>query len=608
MKLADYVINFLADKGIKDVFLVYGAANGDLVDAFTRNNKIRYVCVMHEQAGGFAAEAYSRVTQNFGVTLVTSGPGGHNLVTPIGNCYYESVPALFITGQPYSKFLKKTNKLRQNAFQETEIVEIVKPITKYAKLVMEPKTIKMELEKAMHLMKEGRPGPVLLDFPIDIQKAEINPDELEGYEIPESPEEANGLEIQNFIMKFINDLRFCKRPAVIIGGGIKLAKCEKELIYLLNSLGVPVFPTWNAFDTIASDYKYYGGRIGTFGGDGRNFGIQNCDLLLCLATRVSGRITGGDPSSFARGAKKYIVDIDAEILREGQHDVKFDHKLCCDIRQFLSIFSGVDFEDNIPVFPEWNMRVQEWKNKYKTVIPEYFEQKGKIHPYVFMDCLSKKLKANDVIVADCGGNIVVTSHALSTKTGQLFFSNNSNSPMGFSFAGAMGARVAASPDRNVVGIIGDGGMNMNIQEMQTLLNYNIGVKMIIINNGIYGITKAYQKINFNGRFEACGPKGYNPPDFQKISEAYGVYCITINVNNVDVINGALDEFLNYPLDKPIILNVDCHEYHKYVPRIVGWDTPIEDMYPYLPREEFIGNMIIEPRPNWKTPNIPKIET
>ena len=622
-KVADYIIDFLADYGVKEVFLVYGSANGDLVDAFTRNDRIRYICVMHEQAGGFAAEAYSRVSKNFGVTLVTSGPGGHNLVTPIGNCYYESVPALFITGQQNTKFMKKTPKIRQNAFQETEIVEIVTPITKYAKMVTNKDDIKYELQKAIHIMLEGRPGPVLLDIPMDVQKAKVDPEDLKEYYPNDTTETFEKVEhpfigqpeIDQFINEYFNDLKSAKRPVIMVGGGvklashdggIKLANYEKHLLRILHKLKVPVFPTWNALDTIASDFEYYGGRIGTYGGDGRNFGIQNADLLLCLATRVSGRITGGNPSYFARGAKKYIVDIDKELFVEGQHDVKFDKTLPCDIRSFLPQLEYATKNYNLD-FSNWNKQVQLWKEKYKVVKPEYYQQEGYVNPYVFSDLLSKKVKNNDIIITDCGGNVVVTYQSFQTKTGQMFFSNNGNSPMGFSFSAAMGAWFASTSDQNVIGIIGDGGMNMNIQELQTLKNYNIGVKIVILNNNIYGITKAFQKTNFEGRFEACGPKGYNPPNFYKVIKAYGIDYLNIQINNVNEINEKIDEFLNYPHHVPVILDVNCYEYHRYVPRIVGWNTPIEDMYPYVSREEFKNNMYIEPVSHWQTLSLPSIE-
>ena len=219
------------------------------------------------------------------------------------------------------------------------------------------------------------------------------------------------------------------------------------------------------------------------------------------------------------------------------------------------------------------------------------------------------MKENDVLVGDCGGNIVIANHAFETKKGQRFFTNNGNSPMGFSFAAAMGA-FYGDQSRNVVCIIGDGGMNMNIQELQTIKEYNIKTKTIILNNHIYGITKAYQKTNFQGRMEACGPVGYNPPDFIEITKAYKIKTFVINEHSQ--ISSTLNEFLNF--DGPCVLDVDCHEHHTYEPRIFGWRTPIEDMYPYLPREEFIKNMYINPQEDWENPPLPdgdknkKVET
>ena len=299
INLADYVINYLADKGIKEAFLVYGAANGNLTDSFTRTDKIRYICSLHEQAAGFAAEAYARVSGKFGVAIVTSGPGGMNLVTCAGNCYYESVPCLFITGQPNSKFLRKSTEVRQNAFQESDIVSIMKPVTKYAAMVTEPLSIKKHLDLAVEAMLSGRPGPVLIDIPLDVQKVEIETDDLEEMET-----KTIGLNIEkyNFIRKFIEDLKKSSRPVLMIGGGVRIAGAVDEIRELGNLLKIPIYPTWNALDIITADYKYYGGKIGTYGGEGRNFGIQNSDLLLCIGTRVSGRITGGVPESFAKGA------------------------------------------------------------------------------------------------------------------------------------------------------------------------------------------------------------------------------------------------------------------------------------------------------------------
>ena len=603
MKLADFVIQNLADRGISEMFVVYGAANGDLIDAFTRVKNTRYVSVIHEQAGGFAAEGYAKIKGVTGVAIATSGPGGMNFVTPIGNCFYDSVPCLFITGQINTKFLRSDPSIRQVGFQETDIVGIVKPITKYAVMVTDPASIRYELEKALFLATDGRPGPVLLDIPLDVQKVDIDPFEIPGFDdaIARIPYDMD--DVRKKISKYLYDLSSAKRPVILVGGGVRTAGATDKLLAVASLLNIPVFPTWNALDIVTSDFPQYGGRVGTYGGAGRNFGIQNADLLLAVGTRVSGRITGGNVKSFMRGAKKYFVDVDPALLQKKQQQVPCDEAVLCDAGIFLeNLLDCVHIHRSMrymPDFSAWTAQVMEWKRAYDPVQPEHYEEKGIVHPYAFMRILSEEMDANGIFVADCGGNIVVSNHAFETKYGQRYFTNNGNSPMGFSFAGAMGAWFAA-PDRTVVCVIGDGGFQMNLQELQTFAHYGVNVKTFILNNHIYGITKAFQETNFEGRCEACGPKGYSVPDFMKIVQAYGIKTETIgsNVEIREKVRAVLK------CSNAVVCDVNCHEHHTYEPRIFGWQTPIEDMYPYLPRDEFRRNMVIEPVPGWETPALP----
>ena len=350
-----------------------------------------------------------------------------------------------------------------------------------------------------------------------------------------------------------------------------------------------------------SDYKYYAGRIGTYGGSGRNWN-QNSDLIISVGSRISGRITGGNVKTFARAAKKYLVDIDKSNLKKDFQQVKFDENLHCDAKVFLKNFTKILKSSKYEIEKnkiDWTDKCMEWKNKYDPVKKEYFRNSNYVHPYAFIRKLSEKMSENDIFVADCGGNIVTCNHSFETKKGQRYFTNNGNSPMGFSFSGAIGAYFA-SPNKRIICIIGDGGMNMNIQELQTIKNYNIKIKTIILNNHIYGITKAFQETNFEGRCEACGPKGYLPPNFINISKAYGIKTMEINQNSE--FEKKIDELLN--IDEPIVVDVNCHDHHTYEPRIFGWKTPIEDMYPYLNREEFSNNMIIEPVEGWDKPIMP----
>ena len=588
MKVADYIINYLADYGIEDVFLVYGAANGDLVDAFTRNDKIRYIATMHEQGGGFAAEGHAKISGKIGVAMATSGPGGMNFVTSIGNCFYDSVPCLFITGQIKSQFMRPDKSIRQIGFQETDIVSVVEPMVKYAKTITDPLDVKYQLEKALYLATEGRPGPVLLDIPLDIQQQNVDEKDLLGYDV--SLKNTYDLDVIN---NHIDDLKNSKRPCLMIGGGVRLSGAVDELLELGRQLKIPMFPTWNALDIVCSDYEYYGGRIGTYGGAGRNFGIQNSDLLLAIGSRISGRITGGNVNTFAREAKKYMVDVDKPGLQKKLQQVPFDECIYSDAKLFINLLIERLKNEDLPSFDGWVDKVMDWKIKYDPVVDNMFKSRKYPHPYAFIRILSEEMKSNDIFVADCGGNIVVSNHAFETKTGQRYFTNNGNSPMGFSFAGAIGASIAADDLQDVVCVIGDGGFNMNIQELQTIVNYNIPVKTIILNNHIYGITKAFQETNFDGRAEACGPIGYNPPNFKDIVEAYKIPTMVVDDGmDYDKVRAQIKEFLNHK--GPIVMDFNCHEYHTYDPKIVGWKTPIEDMYPYLSEDEFNENMYIEP--------------
>ena len=606
MKVADYIIQTLGDRGIDKVFVVYGAANGDLIDAFTRTTKTAYVAVMHEQGGGFAAEGYAKIKGKPGVALATSGPGGMNLITSIGNCFYDSVPCLFLTGQINSKFLRPDPAIRQVGFQETDIISMVKPVTKYAKMLTNPADVRYELEKALFLCQHGRPGPVLLDIPIDVQKADVDARTLVGFDEAVAAPSYNLARVDEQIERFLADLRTSQRPVLLIGGGVRSADAVEEIRELGRTLQIPCFPTWNALDIITSDYECYGGRVGTYGGAGRNFGIQNADLLLAIGSRISGRITGGNVRSFARAAKKYVVDVDEALLQRRLQQVPFDENIWCDakifVQRLLKAISAAPGRQPRLDRSAWVRQVMTWKVNYDPVRPAYFHpQQEHVHPYAFVRRLSEKMAAGDVLVGDCGGNIVISNHAFETKYGQRNLTNNGNSPMGFSFAGAMGAWFA-DPRRRVVCLIGDGGFNMNIQELQTFVTYGVKVKTFILNNHIYGITKAYQETNFQGRAEACGPKGYNPPDFVKIVNAYGIKTVVVQAHAE--MDDRIDEVLAF--DGPVVCDVNIHEFHTYEPRIFGWETPIEDMYPYLPREEFRANMVIEPLPSWKQPAYPDV--
>lgn len=374
--------------------------------------------------------------------------------------------------------------------------------------------------------------------------------------------------------ELLSDLRSAKKPVLLIGGGVQ--KYRKEFLELTNVLRIPTYATWNALDIVTSDLETYAGVVGTYGGPGRNFGIQSSDLMLAIGSRISGRITGGTPENFGRHGKKYFVDIDAALLKPEFQPCKADRNIHSDAGEFISGFTsrlrGEKLDHGV-----WLNRCKEWAVKYDPVRPEMLRD---FHHYGFVRRLSERLPSNAIVVSDTGGNVIMMGHCFKSKWGQRLFTSNGNTAMGFGFCGALGAWFAA-PDRPVICIIGDGGFNMNIQEIQTMVNYGCNVKTFILNNHCYGNTKLWQKSN-NKALIACGPDGYNPPDFVKIADAYGALSGTLD--DYDQIDAAI------AIPSSVILDVVHHDFYDYYPRISRFDQELHDQDPPLPRVEIEENM------------------
>jgi len=589
MIISEYIADFLTKRGIKEVFFIEGSACASLIVAIARNKKLRYYCPLHEQAGAFAADGFFKASGRMTAMVATSGPGGQNLLNGIAASYYDSCPGFYITGQVNSRFVKPTDKIRQRGFQENDIVSMAKPITKYAVMITKAKDIRYELEKAYFLATSGRPGPVLIDVPMDMQRAKV-PKVLRRY----NPPPLTKWDIEK-IPFCINMLKKAKRPAILLGGGVWLADAIEDAKRLAHRLKtVPFFVTWNMMDFY--DPLHFGGKIGTFGGDGRNFGIQNCDFLLAIGSRVSGRITGGMLETFARAAKKVIVDIDREELKYQQ--VKGDLNICCDAKVFIKeMLKSVKPRQEIDDYC-WKEKVKEYRLKYPVVKKEYWKQKGSVNSYIFIKLLSDLMREGDVMVHEAGGNCVVTSQAFEQKAKQRVFSNNGNSSLGYAFPAAIGASIAVK--KNVVCITGDGGMNFNIQELQTLKQYRLPVKIFIFDNQAFGITKLYRDTHFQSEYAGVdAAHGMSFPDFGKVAEAYGIKFIRIKDHRE--LKNKLQKVLR--AKEPVVCDVNMVGFYDYKPRL-GWGTPIEDQYPFLPRDEFKRNMIIKPCKGWKNPSYP----
>jgi acetolactate synthase-1/2/3 large subunit len=587
MTVADYILKFLISKNVNNVFLITGGAISFVVDAFSRNKKIKYTCVAHEQAAAMMADAYSRTGKGFAATMVTSGPGAQNLITGIACSWFDSVPVIHISGQVNSFELssanKTTNKVRQVGFQETDIVSIVKPITKFAYQLKNPNEIKYVLDKAFYLSNEGRPGPVLIDIPMNFQRAKINLKKIKSFKAPKNK---SNHQIINNIYKIQKLLNKSRRPILILGGGIRMSKSINELDKFLKKIDIPIVTTWSGLDTIDYNNKNYIGCIGVYGSRAANFAVQNSDLVLNFGSRLDTRITGGKPETFARSAKVVSIDIDRHELNK-QRGLYIYLKINEDLNKFLSTFNLKLKTLKFSASNVWKNICQQWKLKYPNVQSSYYKQTQYVNPYCFIDRLSKKLNKKDIILTDDGGHLTWTIQAFKVKKGQRVFSAFGNSPMGYAFPAALGASFANKKKR-IICIDGDGSIQINIQELQTMVANNLPVKLFIINNDGYGIIKQFQELYLNKRYEASiSSKGVTNPNFKKISNAYGINYSEIR-NNKEI-----DKMLNKVLKskKPEFINVIIDPNQKIIPKL-QFGNPIEDLSPLLSRSEFKKNMII----------------
>ncbi len=582
MNLSDYVLDFLYKKKVKDVFLITGGAISFMVDSFSRNKKIKYISVAHEQGAAMMADAYSRLGPNFSCTMVTSGPGATNLLTGIACSYFDSIPSLHICGQvntyEQQDSHKSTKKVRQVGFQETDIVSMSKPITKFSYKVKKASEIRYVLEKSYYLATTGRPGPVLIDIPMDIQRVIVNPKKLKPFNPP-----TNKIENINKIYKKIsNYFSLSKKPILILGGGIKYSKSEKIILKILKKFRIPIVTTWSGIDLIDHSKLNYIGNVGVYGSRAANFSVQNSDLIFCLGTRLDTRVTGGVPKNFARNAKKIVVDIDKFEINKKRGlkiDLKINFELNNFLKQFLKLNKSTIKRD------AWLKRCVNWKKKYPIVQKKFFkENKNFVNPYVLIHELSKKLNSKDIIIADDGGHLTWTMQAFKVKIGQKLFSAFGNSPMGYALPASIGASIIKNKSR-IICIDGDGSLQINLQELHTIDKLKIPVKIFVLNNNGYGIIKQFQELYLGKRFEASG-KGVSNPSFEKLSKAFNInYNIIRNHTEIKKIGRILSS------KKSELIEVIIKEDQKIIPKL-QFGNPIEDMSPLLPRSEFFENMEI----------------
>ncbi len=595
MRTADYIFSEIAGMGIKEVFAVSGGGAMHLVDAVGKNEDLKYIAVHHEQAATMSAEGHSRVTGKPGVALVTSGPGGTNTLTGVCGAWIDSIPLIVVSGQVTTNTLLEGTGLRQFGIQESDIITLVKPVTKYAVTVKDPSTIRYHLEKAIYHATHGRPGPVWLDVPLDVQSALINPDELEPFRPGNKATVISENDLSGNISECIELLKRAERPVVISGYGIRLAKGEEEFMKLVEMLGIPVISSWTTSDLIHTEHDLYIGRSGIMGDRGGNFTVQNSDLLLIIGSRMSIPQVGYNFKVFAREAKKIVVDIDkAELSKKSlvpdlaiQSDAKvFMQELITQLKD-----AGLEIGTQ-----EWLAKCREWKARYPVALPEYEDNKDAVNSFYFVDQLSKKLDNDAVVVTDMGSSFTCTMQTFKTKPGQRLFTSSGHSSMGFGLPGAIGACFAHG--KKTICISGDGGLQMNIQEFQTLVQYKLPLILFVLNNQGYLTIKLMQQNHF-GRYVGSDPSsGVGTPDIVKIAEAYGIK--STRISDHTELNQKLDSILAE--DGPFVCEIMMPPEQQLIPRISSLkkpdgtiiSKPLEDLYPFLDREEFHGNMIIKP--------------
>ena len=578
MKLSDYVIDFLVSNGVTHIFEVCGGSLAHLLDSLYCRTDISSISMHHEMAAAIAAEGYSRAGGNIGVAMATSGPGATNLITGIGSCYFDSIPCLFITGQVNTYEFKFDKPTRQIGFQETDIVNIVKPITKKAELLMDESNAKCCLEEAIYEAKHGRPGPVLLDIPLNIQRAIIDVAALASYDNKLHDEISK---IDDSIINHVTELIMSSlRPIILAGGGIRLAKGYDELLKFAHNTGIPVVTSLMGLDAFPHDDPLFSGMIGTYGNRYANLTIANSDLVLALGTRLDTRQTGTRPETFARGAKIVHVDIDPFEL---DNKIKAFCSINSDLRDFLERLNDSGIRNGIAKFDSWKEIIRNYKHRYPSFsIP----REENIDPNFFMHILSRFMPSDAIICVDVGQNQMWSAQSLEITGTQRFLTQGGMASMGCALPMAIGASFA-QPGKTIIAIAGDGGFQLNIQELQTVYHHNLPIKIILLNNSCYGMVRQFQEQYFNGRCQST-VIGYSNPDFQEVVSAYKI--VSIKISSKDEICNALEKLFNDM--KPQLLEVRIDGDFKVNPKL-SVNRPVEDQDPLLSRQELESNMLIE---------------
>lgn len=594
IKVSDYIADFFVKKGIRNIFSVVGGGAMHLNDSFGHNKELKVIYNHHEQASAIAAEAYARWENKIAVVCVTSGPGAINALNGVVGAYQDSIPMLIVSGQAKTGLCISTSglKIRTIGGQEVDIVPAVQQnMVKYAEMVMDARRIKYYLEKAYKIALSGRPGPCWLDIPLDIQGSYVEVDDLEGYEDHQGhPHIDDGA-----IKEIIKRLQTAKRPVLYAGNGIRLSGGISVFEKLIRKLQIPVVTCWNSIDLIATDNSLYCGRGGNMGDRAGNFAVQNSDFLICIGTRLSVYQVGWHVEKWAREAFTVVVDIDPEELKK--KTMRADLPICADARDFMQTLLEELENVNYVSQQEWLKQCNVWKSQYPVVQKFQYEEKGLANPYAFLDKLSHNLPQNAITVVANGSASVMGSQSYYIKQDDRFIMNCAFSSMGYALPAAIGICVAANM-HDIVCIEGDGSIMMNLQELQTIVTNNLPVKIFVINNnGYHQIRQTQDNVFHNGYVgmgSESGDLGF--PNFQKLADAFGIPYI--HIKNNQELASKISKVLQH--DGYVMCEVFVTTTQKFEPKSATKklddgtliSPPLEDMAPFLSREELAENMYI----------------
>lgn len=588
IKVSDYIFDFLNSKGIDTIFSVSGGAAAHLLNSVKEKN-LKYICNYHEQACAMAAEGYARVANKPACVLVTNGPGSTNTITGVVGAYQDSIPMIIISGQvPVNQSLGslKDIKLRQLGVQECNIIDMVKDITKYAVQITDPKTISYHLAMAYNEATTNRMGPVWLDIPLDIQNSMI--------EVPEEFIIDKNFNITDYNINEIIDIIFAsKRPLLVTGNGIHLSQTENLFIQLKDKLKIPVISTWTSKDIMAQSDPLFVGNFGLLGERAGNFAVQNADLLLILGSRLSIPNIGYQSHLFSPKSTKIMVDIDKNELKKPT--INIDYPINEDLNNFFTNLLSVLNNKDIPKWDEWIDKTQLWKTKYPVFQPEYKTNNDKINSFYFMEMLSDKLTDNNIIVTDMGASYTCTMQSLQMNGKNRLFTSSACCSMGFGLPGAIGAYFG-NQKKDIILITGDGGLQMNIQEFQTVIHNKIPLKIFVLNNNGYLAISLMQDNLFKSNYIGSNNEsGISSPDFVKLAEVYGFKTYKFNNNN-ELENG-IEMVLNE--NGPVLCEIMMTENQLLIPRVQSSkndkgeivSNSLENMFPFLNSEEMKNIML-----------------